>query len=58
MAQAPVGGAIIRRYLAEAGVDEKVLAPARFFSLETAASMSGGRVTPQMVARLVEEANA
>lgn len=52
----PVGGPIVRRYLAQAGVDEKVLAPVAFLSLEKAASLAGGRVTPAMIDHLVAEA--
>lgn len=54
----PTGGPIVRGYLAQAGVDEKVLAPFKLFSLDTAAGMSGGRLTPEMVDRLVAEANS
>lgn len=53
----PVGGPLVRGYLAQAGVDEKVLAPFRLLSLERAVGMSGGRLTPEMVDELVAEAN-
>ena len=53
----PVGGPLVRGYLAQAGVDEKVLAPFRLLSLERAVGMSGGRLTPEMVDALVAEAN-
>jgi hypothetical protein len=54
----PVGGPIVRRYLPEAGVDEKVLAPVSFLPLEQAAALSGGRVTREMIDGLVAEAAA
>ncbi len=53
----PTGGPLVRGYLAQAGYDEKVLAPFKLFSLETAGRMSGGRLTPSMIDRLVVDAN-
>ncbi len=53
----PVGGPLVRGYLAQAGVDEKVLTPFKLLPLEKAAAMSGGRLTPEMIDGLVAQAN-
>lgn len=53
----PRGGAIVRGYLARAGVDERALAPVKLLPLEKAVPMSGGRLTQAMVDDLVAQAN-
>ncbi|MET0303231.1 MAG: SDR family NAD(P)-dependent oxidoreductase [Microbacteriaceae bacterium] len=53
----PVGGDILRELLAQGGQTEKALAPAKLFSLERVASMSGGLLTSQMVSDMVARAN-
>ena len=45
----PVGGEIFRAMLAEAGQDEKVLAPVRLFSLQRVASMSKGMMSQELI---------
>jgi NAD(P)-dependent dehydrogenase (short-subunit alcohol dehydrogenase family) len=54
----PVGGPILRDLLAQAGQDEKVLAPVRLFSLQRLMSMSNGMLTQEIVDDLVHRANA
>ncbi|WP_395639178.1 hypothetical protein [Pseudolysinimonas sp.] len=54
----PVGGPLIREALAEAGVDEKVLAPVSFFSLERVVGMAGDRIPPGVIDELVARTNA
>ena len=54
----PVGGPLIREALAEAGVDEKVLAPVGFFSLERVIAMAGDRIPPGVIDELVRRTNA
>jgi hypothetical protein len=54
----PVGGPLIRAALAEAGVDEKVLAPVSFLSLERVVALAGDRIPPEMIDELVRRANA
>jgi len=54
----PVGGPLIREALAEAGVDEKVLAPVSFFSLERVVKMAGDRIPPGLIDELVTRTNA
>ena len=53
----PVGGPLVRGYLAQAGIDEKVLGPFKLLSIEKASAMSGGRLTPDMIQGLVAQAN-
>jgi NAD(P)-dependent dehydrogenase (short-subunit alcohol dehydrogenase family) len=53
----PVGGPLIRDMLAQAGMDEKVLAPVRLFSLQRLQSMSGGQMSQELVDDLVARAN-
>ena len=54
----PVGGPLIREALAAAGVDQKVLAPVSFFSLERVVGMAGDRIPPGLIDELVSRANA
>jgi hypothetical protein len=54
----PVGGPLIREALADAGVDEKVLAPVGFFSLETVVGMAGDRIPAGVIDDLVRRTNA
>lgn len=54
----PVGGPLIREALAEAGVDQKVLAPVSFFSLERVVGMAGDRIPPGVIDELVARTNA
>ncbi|MCV2394257.1 SDR family oxidoreductase [Actinotalea sp. M2MS4P-6] len=53
----PVGGPILRAMLAADGRDESALKPVRFFSLKRVASMSGGRMTDDVIADMVARAN-
>jgi len=53
----PVGGPLIRNALAEAGVDEKVLAPVGFFSLESVVAMAADRIPEGVIDELVRRAN-
>lgn len=53
----PVGGKIFRDMLAEAGQNEKVLAPVKGWTLKRVASMSGGKMTDEMIAGMVQKAN-
>lgn len=53
----PVGGPLVRGHLAQAGVDERILAPFQMLSLEAAAAMSGGRISTEMIDGLVADAN-
>lgn len=53
----PVGGPLIRDMLAEGGMDEKVLAPVRMFSLQRLVSMSQGQLQQSVVDDLVAKAN-
>ena len=54
----PVGGPLIREALADAGVDEIVLAPVGFFSLETVVGMAGDRIPAGVIDELVRRTNA
>ena len=54
----PIGGPLIREALAEAGVDEKVLAPVSFFSLERVVGLAGDRIPPGLIDELVARTNA
>lgn len=54
----PVGGRIFREMLAEAGQNEKVLGPVKGWSLKRVAGMSKGRMTDEMIADMVQKANA
>lgn len=54
----PVGGEIFRSMLAEAGQNEKVLTPVKGWSLKKVAGMSKGKMTDEMIADMVEKANA
>jgi hypothetical protein len=54
----PVGGPLIRDALAEAAVDEKVLAPVSFFSLERVVALAGDRIPPGLIDELVTRTNA
>jgi hypothetical protein len=54
----PVGGPLIRDALAEAGVDEKVLAPVSFFSLERVVGLAGDRIPTGLIDELVTRTNA
>ena len=53
----PVGGPMFRAMLAEAGQDEKVLAPVRLFSLQRVASMSKGMMSAELIDDMVLKAN-
>jgi hypothetical protein len=53
----PRGGPVVRQLLAQAGVDERVLGPFRMFAVKRAVALSGGRVRPAMLDRLVAEVN-
>lgn len=54
----PVGGPLIQEALAEAGVDEKVLAPVGFFSLARVVAMAGNRIPAGVIDELVRRTNA
>ena len=54
----PVGGTIFRSMLAEAGQNEKVLTPVKGWTLKRVAGMSGGKMTDEMIADMVQKANA
>lgn len=54
----PVGGPLIREALAEAGVDEKVLAPVSFFSLYRVVALAGDRIPAGVIDELVTRTNA
>ena len=54
----PVGGQIFRDMLAEAGQNEKVLTPVKGWSLKRVAGMSGGKMTDNMIADMVQKANS
>ena len=54
----PVGGKIFRDMLAEAGQNEKVLTPVKGWTLKRVAGMSGGKMTDEMIAGMVQKANA
>lgn len=54
----PVGGQIFRDMLAEAGQNEKVLTPVKGWSLKRVAGMSGGKMTDDMIADMVQKANS
>lgn len=53
----PVGGKIFRDMLAEAGQNEKVLTPVKGWTLKRVAGMSGGKMTDEMIAGMVQKAN-
>lgn len=53
----PVGGPMFREMLAQAGQDEKVLAPVRLFSLQRVASMSKGMMSQEVIDDMVLKAN-
>lgn len=53
----PVGGEIFRAMLAEAGQNEKVLTPVKGWTLKRVAGMSGGKMTDEMIAGMVQKAN-
>lgn len=54
----PVGGEIFRAMLAEAGQNEKVLTPVKGWTLKRVAGMSGGKMTDEMIADMVQKANS
>lgn len=54
----PVGGQIFRDMLAEAGQNEKVLTPVKGWTLKRVAGMSGGKMTDEMIANMVQKANS
>lgn len=54
----PVGGAIFRDMLAQAGQDEKVLRPVRRLALKRLVSMSKGKFTPEIMDDMIHRANA
>lgn len=54
----PAGGKIFRDMLAEAGQNEKVLTPVKGWTLKRVAGMSGGKMTDEMIADMVQKANA
>ena len=53
----PVGGPILRDLLAQGGQTESALAPVKLFSLERVASMSGGRMSQELIDDMVRRAN-
>lgn len=53
----PVGGPILRDLLAQGGQTESALAPVRLFSLERVASMSGGKMSQELIDDMVRRAN-
>jgi NAD(P)-dependent dehydrogenase (short-subunit alcohol dehydrogenase family) len=54
----PIGGPLIRQLLAQAGVDEKVLAPVKLLPLQSLVAMSQGQMPQSLVDELVEKANS
>jgi len=54
----PVGGVLIRKMLAEGGVDEKVLTPVKLLPLKNLVAMSGGQMQQSVVDELVATANS
>ena len=54
----PVGGDIFRSMLEEAGQNEKVLAPVKGWSLRKVAGLSKGKMSDEMIADMVQKANA
>ncbi len=54
----PVGGPLIRRMLAEGGVDEKVLTPVKLLPLKNLVAMSGGKMQQSVIDELVAQANS
>lgn len=54
----PIGGKIFRDMLTEAGQNEKVLTPVKGWTLKRVAGMSGGKMTDEMIAGMVQKANA
>ncbi len=54
----PTGGPILRDLLAQGGQTESVLAPVKLLSLERVAAMSGGQMSPELIADMVRRANA
>lgn len=54
----PVGGPLIRKMLAEAGVDEKVLTPVKLLPLKNLVAMSNGQMPAELVDDLVAKANS
>ena len=54
----PIGGPLIRQLLAQAGVDEKVLAPVKLLPLQSLVAMSQGQMPQSLVDDLVEKANS
>ncbi len=54
----PVGGPLLRRMLAEAGTDAKVLNPVKLLPLQNLVAMSGGKMQQSVVDDLVAKANS
>ncbi|MGN6273908.1 MAG: SDR family NAD(P)-dependent oxidoreductase [Protaetiibacter sp.] len=54
----PIGGPLIRQLLAQAGVDEKVLAPVKLLPLQSLVAMSQGQMPQSLVDELVAKANS
>lgn len=54
----PVGGPLIRKMLADAGVDEKVLTPVKLLPLKNLMAMSQGQMPQSLVDELVAKANS
>jgi hypothetical protein len=54
----PVGGPIVRDLMAQAGVDERMLTPVKFFSVERVLGMAGDAVPQSMVDDVLRRANA
>lgn len=54
----PAGGKIFRAMLEEAGQNEKVLTPVKNWPLKRVAGMSKGKMTDEMIADMVQKANA
>ncbi len=54
----PVGGPLIRKMLADAGVDEKVLTPVKLLPLKNLVAMSQGKMPQSVIDDLVEKANS
>lgn len=54
----PVGGAIFRDMLAQAGQEEKVLKPVRRLALKRLVAMSRGKFTPELMEDMIRRANS